>query len=568
MRRATWMVSIMMCLAIVLAGCGIGKKDSAGVVKDLDRVMNKLDSYHGAGKMTLHTGLEPQEYAVDVSFQAPHYYRISLTNEKKDITQIVLRNDDGVFVLTPHLNKSFRFQSDWPENQGQVYLYQSLAQSILMDNERQFTMDKDSYVFDVQANYQNGSLARQKVWLNKKDLAPTHVEVSDANSNVMVIVDFKEFEFGKKFDKDSFDMQRNMTSYNIQKSMPAAAQTGDGASKDAGGAASGKGTDAKATTGAANSNNNGTAGQAGKGDANGAAGANAQTSNGAANQSNGTAGQAGKGNANGAAGANAQTGNGAANQSNGTAGQAGKGNANGAAGANAQTGNGAANQSNGTAEQAGNGSSGGKNQAGGTASNGSAANGTAGNNSATGAGTTGLAAGAGAAGNSSATGGASAKGSTNGANGAIAGSAAGATPGGATAGSAAGATPSGATGSDGSKATAAKQQFGVIEPTYIPSGVKKQDIRDMKLGEDQAVLLRYSGKFNYTLVESMPQAQTVSSLPGDIVDLGYTLAVITGDSKKTLTWTYDGVEFRLSTGDLPLDEMIKVAQAVQGQVGK
>jgi hypothetical protein len=66
----------------------------------------------------------------------------------------------------------------------------------------------------------------------------------------------------------------------------------------------------------------------------------------------------------------------------------------------------------------------------------------------------------------------------------------------------------------------------------------------------------------------MPQAQTVTSLPGDIMDLGYTLGVVTGEDRKTLTWTYEGVEFRLSTADLPPHEMVKIAQAVQGQIGK
>ena len=32
---------------------------------------------------------------------------------QKDQSQIILRNEEGVFVLTPALNKSFRFQSDW-----------------------------------------------------------------------------------------------------------------------------------------------------------------------------------------------------------------------------------------------------------------------------------------------------------------------------------------------------------------------------------------------------------------------------------------------------------------------
>ncbi|WP_041616494.1 DUF4367 domain-containing protein [Paenibacillus mucilaginosus] len=91
---------------------------------------------------------------------------------------------------------------------------------------------------------------------------------------------------------------------------------------------------------------------------------------------------------------------------------------------------------------------------------------------------------------------------------------------------------------------------------------------EVKLGEDKAVMLRYSGKYNFTLLESRPTTKEVSYLPGDVLDLGFTLGVVTGDAKKTLVWTSEGVEFRLSTADLPQDEMIKVAQAVQGELGK
>ena len=374
MRRVTWMLAIVMCVAWIAAGCGT--KNAEQVFKDLDHVIGKLDSYQGSGKMTLQTGQQAQDYNVDVWYKNPHYYRIALTNEAKDITQLVLRNDEGVFVLTPHLNKMFRFQSDWPENSGQVYLFQSLVQSIVNDNERQFTEEKDAYVFDVAANYQNGLLSRQKIWLSKKDYAPKQVQVSDENNNVMVSVKFSQFEFGKKFDKDSFDMQRNMTSWNVQQTMPTGGKAGDAAKQGA------------TATGTVKSDSSGTSPQ----------------------------------------------------------------------------------------------------QAGTTDSK-----------------------------------------------------------------------------------TQVAQSFGIVEPSYMPQGVKKQDLKEVKLGDEKAVLFRYSGTYNYTLLESMPQAKTVTSLTGDIVDLGYTLGILTGEEKgmRTLTWTYDGIEYRLSSGDLPTNtEMIKIAQSVQGQVGK
>lgn len=208
MRRITWVLTMVIAFSMLLAACGT--KNSADVIKDLDQVVTKMESYEGTGTMTLHTGDKPQEYRVEVWYQNPSYYRIALTNAQKDVTQIVLRNDQGVYVLTPSLNKSFRFQSDWPENQGQVYLYQTLVRSILNDTSRQFVDDKDSYVFDVAANYNTQTLVRQKIWLNKKDYAPKQVQVSDSNANVVVEVKFDKFKFDAGFDKKSFDMQQNL----------------------------------------------------------------------------------------------------------------------------------------------------------------------------------------------------------------------------------------------------------------------------------------------------------------------------------------------------------------------
>ncbi|RTE08141.1 LolA family protein [Paenibacillus whitsoniae] len=417
MRRVTWVLAVVMCVTLILAGCGMGKKDAASIVKDLDRVVGKASSYQATGSMILNTGQQPQEYSVEVAFSPDHFYRIALTNATKDVTQIVLRNEEGVFVLTPHLKKSFRFQSDWPENQGQVYLFQSLAKSIIADQDRQFTTDKDAYVFDVAANYQNEQLARQKIWLNKKTLAPTQVQVSDANQNVLVQVNFTHFEFDANFDKDYFQMERNMTSYNMEQSM---ATMGDVAVTDANHPADGKSVTDKNLTATGGQSDQGKTGQTATGTASGTA---AGTKAGATTDSK----------------------------------------------ASAATGN---------------------------------------------------------------------------------------------------------TSKTAPTATKAQSFGSIVEPFYLPKDVVKQDITDVKLGEDAAVLLRYKGKYSFNIVEVRPQAKSVALQPGDIVDLGFTIGVLTGavDGKtegiKTLTWTNDGVEYRMSTGDMPTNEMIQVAISTEGQSGK
>lgn len=214
MRKLRWMWAVLLGLVVLMAGCG--KKDAGEVASDLEKVMDELVSYQGKGTMTLHTTQQPQAYSVEIWYQAPHYYRVALTNEGKDVTQIVLKNDDGVFVLTPHLNKSFRFQSTWPEKHGQAYMYHTLAESILRDENRQFTTEDDAYVFDVVSNLQNRSLKRQRIWLSKDNYAPIRMQAMDENARVLLEMKFDSFRFNAKFDDDSFDMERNMTGYQLQ----------------------------------------------------------------------------------------------------------------------------------------------------------------------------------------------------------------------------------------------------------------------------------------------------------------------------------------------------------------
>jgi len=483
MRRILWMAAMIACVAMMLAGCGVGLKSADTVVRDLDKAVTGLESYKGAGTMTLHTGAQPLEYRVEVWYQKPQYYRIALTNAKKDITQIVLRNDEGVFVLTPSLNKSFRFQSDWPQNQGQVYLYQTLAQSILIDNSRKFTTDKDAYVFDVMANYQNGSLARQKIWLDKKTLAPQRVEVSDSNATVMVDVTFDSFSFGDKFKDGDFDTAANL-----------------GVPKDDGGANGGA-----ASPG----------GEAGKPSSDGTAGGDGKSDPGA---ESGSAGEGTEDGADGAAG-----GDPAAGESPEAGGPASGSGDDGAAGGDAAAGE--SPEADGRASGSGDGAAAGGDAAAGESpeadgpASGSGDDGAAGDDAADSAG----------AGDS---------------------------------GQAAAADPGNGGGRE------AEPAFAAMEPSYLPDGTALKDMEEIKLGGSRGVILRYAGDYDFSLIQSHPKDRAVSLVRGDLVDLGFTVALLTGDAQKTLTWTYGGVEYRLTSGNMDEREMIKVAQSVEAELGK
>lgn len=88
---------------------------------------------------------------------------------EKDQSQVILRNENGVFVLTPSLNKSFRFHSDWPNNSSQVYLFESLVKDVKNDGEASFSAKDSKYIFETKTNYQhNQMLPTQEIVFHKK----------------------------------------------------------------------------------------------------------------------------------------------------------------------------------------------------------------------------------------------------------------------------------------------------------------------------------------------------------------------------------------------------------------
>lgn len=214
--RKSWLLLLAgLMMVLVLAACGT--KTQEDVVKELDGKLGKLTSYKADAKMTLQMGTEPQTYDVQIWHKDPSFYRVNLKNAKKDQSQMILRNDEGVFVLTPALNKSFRFQSNWPQNSSQAYLYESLIKDIIEDKQAKFKATKEHFVFETKTRYQNNKmLPLQEITISKKDLAPVSVKVMDSDRNALVTVEFTSVKFDASFDKKDFDMQKNMTGAQLE----------------------------------------------------------------------------------------------------------------------------------------------------------------------------------------------------------------------------------------------------------------------------------------------------------------------------------------------------------------
>lgn len=207
---------IKMCLILfsvfIIAGCGSVTQED--VEEKLEQALTELKSYQAKAEMDMFTGETTQNYQIDLAYQADNYYRVFMHKQQdEEGSQIILKNDEGVFVLTPALNKSFKFQSDWPSNTSQPYLYHALVSDVLNDDNAEFQIVDDYYIFTTTTNYQqNQMLESQEIYFEQKTLTPYLVKIYDQDHNVVVEVTFEPFGLNLDFEEDYFDVDSNLTS--------------------------------------------------------------------------------------------------------------------------------------------------------------------------------------------------------------------------------------------------------------------------------------------------------------------------------------------------------------------
>lgn len=197
---------IMIIGVFAISGCG--KNSESDVIKDLTKKINDSKAYYVDGTLEIVNNEDVYTYNVNVSYKEKDNYKVSLVNTVNNHEQIILRNSDGVYVVTPRINKSFKFQSDWPYNNSQVYLLGPLLDDITNDANRTFEKVDDGSKIIVAANYPNNSkLVKQEILLDKSNNIKK-VTVFDNNGTAQITMKFNKIDLNSKFNDNYFDLKQ------------------------------------------------------------------------------------------------------------------------------------------------------------------------------------------------------------------------------------------------------------------------------------------------------------------------------------------------------------------------
>ena len=139
-------------------------------MKKLSGKWNDTKGYELQATMEIKTGAEPRMYDVTVWHTKPDFYRVHVTQEGKEDSQMIVRNEEGVFVVTPSLGKTYKFQSDWPAQNSQAYLIGTLSDDIKADKNATMTEKDKMYIFETATRI----TIRKFFQLNKSILIKRH----------------------------------------------------------------------------------------------------------------------------------------------------------------------------------------------------------------------------------------------------------------------------------------------------------------------------------------------------------------------------------------------------------
>ena len=213
-------ILLLLCVC-VLGGCSKIKEYKE---EDVVEYLEELKSYSLTSNMKINKMDKTINMDISVDYKSPNLYKVVFG---KDNEQIILKNTKGVYVITPNLNKEFKFDGSWPNNSSHAYLLDSIGKDIKKDETSILTTNENDLTIESKVTHKtNTNITKMRYTCDKKMVPLKTVFLDDTNKEI-VIVEFKTFVENPTFTddhfsetkylkKDVFEPETNETSVTIE----------------------------------------------------------------------------------------------------------------------------------------------------------------------------------------------------------------------------------------------------------------------------------------------------------------------------------------------------------------
>lgn len=194
-------ILIMLLMISLLTSC----KKNVNIVESFPEKITNLNSYKIVGKLETMFPTGTKECEVTAYYQKPDLFRVEIKNPNVEELQVIIKNAEGVFVIVPSINKTFKVNGSWPINSSYPYLLHSLSKDIVNDTELITDNNGTQTTLELKAKvFNNANLTKQKIIFDNETKLPTEVLMYDEQDNLFSRFVFNLIEENPKLENDLF----------------------------------------------------------------------------------------------------------------------------------------------------------------------------------------------------------------------------------------------------------------------------------------------------------------------------------------------------------------------------
>lgn len=178
----------------------------------LQQTLGSLNSYLLEGVMEVAEGEDTKSYDVSVKYlkqDDQDYFRVAMKDSGMNQEQEIIRNAEGVFVVTPTLNQIFKFQGNWPSNSLKPYLLQSMRE-IAADESAQIEQTEEGYQISAGVTYPNNRNFTQQEMVFSDDLKIKSVQIFDDDHVLQMKMLFSKVDYEPGLTAEDFHVPQQL----------------------------------------------------------------------------------------------------------------------------------------------------------------------------------------------------------------------------------------------------------------------------------------------------------------------------------------------------------------------
>ncbi len=209
MKKKTTLIAAVLILLFVICIIIFRPRSFA---KKADQVLGNLTSYTLKGEMEINKGEDIKNYMMEIHYKktdSDQYFKVSLFDKNLNQEQILLRNKEGVFVITPSLNQIFKFEGDWPLNSPKPYLIQTMY-DIIRQEDAQRENTKDGILIKSPVSYPNNKNYTNQEILFDSDSKPKSIHIYDDAKTIQLQIVFSSVEYNNEINDETFESPKDL----------------------------------------------------------------------------------------------------------------------------------------------------------------------------------------------------------------------------------------------------------------------------------------------------------------------------------------------------------------------